>query len=284
MKPNIQYYVIMNWKILNHPLGLSGSIGISQKKEMPIPLAIPIGMAAFSALSSFWGSSQSQKAAREQARLIRQQRVQAENERRLKQNQRWADTASGQETLRILGREADKAIKRTMGGAAVGGLTDAAVAQEKELQNQKQADVLAQANADFESRKDAVDASYRQEINSLNQQQAALESAKAQATAQAASGVSNALMQGALATFSGTKLGQSWFGGGSPGGTNVSPNPQPIQTPAPAPATPVPVQSGINPQMFQHQASYLGNLSQNLKDPEFTRNLFGGIYNSWFSR
>ena len=158
--------------------------------------------------------------------MIEQQRIQADTERRLKKNQRWADTASGQETLRVLGREADKEIKRTMGGAAVGGLTDAAVAQEKELQNQKQAEVIAKSNAAFEDKKDAVDASYRQEINALNQQQAAMKGAKAQATSQAAAGVSNALMQGAMATFSGTKLGQSWFGGtgeGSPGGGGVNP-------------------------------------------------------------
>ena len=113
-----------------------------------------------------------------------------------------------------------------MGGAAVGGLTDAAVAQEKELQNEKQAEVLAKANAAYEEKKDAVDASYRQEINALNQQQAAMKGAQANAVAQAAGGVSNALMQGAMATFSGTKVGQSWFGGageGSPGGGGVNP-------------------------------------------------------------
>ena len=216
----------MNWNILNQPLGLSGSTGSPVKKEMPIPLAVPIAMAAASALSSIWGGAQSKKAAEEQEELIRQQRIQAENERRLKKNERWADTASGQETLRVIGREADRAIRRTMGGAAVGGLTDAAVAQEKELQNQQQAEVLAKANAAYEEKKDAVDASYRQEINGLKQQEAALRGAQANAVAQAAGGVSNALMQGAMATFSGTKVGQSWFGGtgeGSPGGGGVNP-------------------------------------------------------------
>lgn len=216
----------MNWNILNQPLGLSGSTGSPVKKEMPIPLAVPIAMAAASALPSIWGAVQSKKAAEEQERLMREQRIQAENERLLKKNERWADTASGQETLRVIGREADRAIRRTMGGAAVGGLTDAAVAQEKELQNEKQAEVLAKANTAYEEKKDAVDASYRQEISGLKQQEAALHGAQANAVAQAAGGVSNALMQGAMATFSGTKVGQSWFGGageGSPGGGGVNP-------------------------------------------------------------
>lgn len=268
----------MNWNILNQPLGLSGSMGSPTKKEIPIPLAVPIGLAAASAISSLWGASQSKKAAEEQERMINQQRTAAEHERRLRQNQRWADTASGANTLRVLQQFADREIRRTMGGAAVGGLTDAAVAQEKDLQNKKQAEILADAESRFEDKKDAVDASYRQEINALNQQQAALKGAQANAVAQAASGVSNALIQGAITTFGGTKLGQSWFGGGSPGGGNVSPNPQPIQAPTTTPATPAtvtpaPVQPSITPKMFQHQTSPMDYFLQNLKDPEYTKSL-----------
>lgn len=214
----------MNWNILNSPLGISGSMGVPEKKEMPIPLAVPIAMAAASALSSIWGGSQSAKAAEKARKQQEAEKARLEAERTRAKNERWGDTASGQNTLRIIQQAADREVKRIQGGAAVGGLTDAAVAQEKELQNQKQAEVIAQANANFEDKKDAVDASYRGEIARVNAGIQQSEAAKAEAIAQAAGGVSSALMQGAISTFGGTKLGQSWFGtGGSPGGSGVDP-------------------------------------------------------------
>lgn len=214
----------MKWNIFNNPLGMSGSMGVPEKKDMPVPIGVPIAMAAASALSSIWGGAQSRKAAEEARRQQEAEKAQLEAERLRAKNERWTDTASGQNTLRVLQQSADREIKRMQGGAAVGGLTDAAVAQEKELQNQKQAEVIAQANANFEDKKDARDATYRSEIARVNAGIQQSKMAQAEATAQAASGVSSALMQGAISTFGGTKLGQSWFGtGGSPGGSGVDP-------------------------------------------------------------
>lgn len=177
------------------------SNGYVQKKE--IPIAIPIAMAAGSAFSSIFGASQSAKAAEEQQRQLAAERARIEAERTRKKYETWTATASGQNTLRMLRDEARRAFKRTSGAAAVGGATDAAVALEKEQQNLKQAEIIAQANANYEDKKDAVDATYRQELSGLRQQEIGIAGAKRQAIAGAASGVSNALMQTAGALFGG---------------------------------------------------------------------------------
>lgn len=210
----------MKWNLLNQPLGSSVSNGYVVKKE--IPLAIPLAMGAASIFSSIFGSSKSADAAAAAERRLAEERAQTEAERRRAKYQTWASTASGQNTLRVLNDQAKRAFKQVRGAAAVGGATDAAVAAEKEQQNMKQAEVIAQANANFEDKKDNIDASYRQQLSGLNQRQIAVDQQKAASVAQAASGVSNALMQGAVATFGGTKLGQSWMNAGSPGGGGVS--------------------------------------------------------------
>lgn len=194
------------------------------KKEMAIPLAIPLIMAAASAASSIYSGAKSSEANREAQDRLAAEKAATESERRRAKYQSWTDTASGQNTLRMLQRQADRYIKQAQGAAAVGGGTEASIAREKELQNQRQAEVIAQANADFEARKDNVDASYRQQLQGIAQQQIAAEQSRAQAIAQAASGVSSALMQGAISTFGGTKIGQQWMAGtGSPGGSGVAP-------------------------------------------------------------
>ena len=189
-----------------------------------IPFAIPLVLAAASAAASIYGASKSGSANAEAQRKLAAEKAATEAERMRAKYESWTDTASGQNTLRVLQQQADRYIKQARGAAAVGGGTDAAVAQEKEMQNMKQAEVIAQANANHEDRKAGVDASYRQQISGLTQQQIAADQARSQAIAQAASGVSSALMSGAMATFEGTKLGQQWMAGtGSPGGSGVSP-------------------------------------------------------------
>jgi len=227
----IQRLIIMKWNLLNQPLGIGVTDGYSTKKE--IPLAVPLIMGAGSVLSSLWGGSKSAQAAREAQAKLDAEKAKLDAERLRAKYQTWLDTASGQNTMRMLRDESDKYLQGIRGAAAVGGATDAAVAAQKELNNQKQAEVIAQAQAAHEDKKDAVEASYRQQISGLTQQQIGLDRERAGAIAQAASGVSNALAQGAIATFGGTKLGQKWFGdmgAGSPGGGASTPVSDPMQS------------------------------------------------------
>lgn len=216
----------MNWKLFNQPLGVAHPIG-TPKKE--IAWFVPLIMAAASAATSAYGAKKSADANKKAQGRLDSERSQTEAERMRAKNQKWGDTARGINTMRIMSDEAQRELSRIQGAAAMGGATDAAVASEKEQLRERQAEVLADANADFEDRKEVQDVSYRQQLSGLNQQQMALDQAKGQAIAQAASGVSSALMQGAIQTFGGTKLGQKWFGTGSPGGGGVTPAQQGTQ-------------------------------------------------------
>ena len=200
----------MKWNILKSPLGMSDmSGGYAPRKKEVIPLAVPLALAAASAASTIYGGIQSSKANKEaQAKLDEEQRrIEAERQRRL--NEDYLDTSAGQNLLRVAREERDKIWRREAGAAAVAGGTDAAAAMAKEAGNRMIGDTVANIAAQDTARKDAVDASYRADVARLNQQQIAARQAQGQAVAQAASGASNALMNGALATFGGTKLGQS---------------------------------------------------------------------------
>ena len=208
----------MNWKLFHYPLGTPCAIGIPQKKEV-VPLAVPIAMAAGSALSSIWGGVSSSKAAKEAQRQQELEKARLEAERLRKVNQDYVDTAAGQNMLRIARDQADKVWKRAAGAKAVAGGTDAAAAMAKEQGNKLVADTVANMAANDTQRKDQIDASYRQDIARVNQNIQQTKMRQADATAQVAGAVSGALAQGAMATFGGTKLGQSWFGTGN--GTGV---------------------------------------------------------------
>ena len=208
----------MNWKLLNYPLGTPCAIGNPQKKEV-VPLAVPIAMAAGSAASSIFGGISSSKAAKEAQRQQEQEKNRLEAERLRKLNQDYVDTAAGQNMLRIARDQADKVWKREAGAKAVAGGTDAAAAMAKEQGNKLVGDAVANIAANDTLRKDQIDASYRQDLARVNQNIQQTKMQQANATAQAAGAASNALAQGAMATFGGTKLGQSWFGTGN--GTGV---------------------------------------------------------------
>lgn len=243
----------MKLNFLNQPLGIGDmSGGYAPRKKRALPLAVPLVMAAGSALSSIFGGSASARAAREAQAKLDAEKAKYEAERLRAKHQSWLDTATGQNTIRMLRDSGQRYLQGVRGAAAVGGATDAAVAQQKELNNQKEAEVIAQAAAAHEDKKDAVDAGYRQQISGLTQQQINTEKQRADAIAGAASGVSNALAQGAIATFGGTKLGQQIMGAGSPGGG--------ASTPEPAPSAPTKLESmgkveipKIGNQMFEHQ-------------------------------
>lgn len=204
----------MNWKIFNQPLGVSaGETAGTVKKEMPIPLAVPLVLGAASAFSSIWGGKKSAEANKKAADALAAEKAQLAAERMRIAAQDWSDTKSGQNTIRILKDQDEREFKRDSGAAAVAGATDAAVAQGKEMRNLRQAEMIAQAEANHEARKDAQVAQLRQAESGITQQEIAADRAQGQAVADAAGGVASALGQGAVATLGGTKLGQQWMGG-----------------------------------------------------------------------
>ena len=262
----------MKWNLLNQPLGIGMSVGYSPRKE--IPVAIPLALAAGSALSSIFGGSASAAAAREAQAKLDAEKAQLSAERLRARHQTWLDTASGLNTIRMLRENGQKDLQGIKGAAAVGGATEAAVARQKELNNEKEAQVIAQGEAAFQDKKDAVDAGYRQQISGLTQQQIGLERERAGAIAGAASGVSNALGQAAIATFGGTKLGQEMMGAGSPGGGGSTPTPAPTRLQQMATKAPKVEVPAIGNRMFEHQFGRTAPINNRI---DWLRNVTAGL-------
>lgn len=207
----------MKWSILNQPLGSACPAGSPTKKEIGFSAIAALVSAAIAAGSTAYGGAKSAQANREAQERLSREKAETEAERLRKKHESWTDTASGMNTIRMLKDMANEEYRRSRGAAVVGGATDAAVAAEKDLQNQKQAEVIAQAAAAHEDKKDQVDAGYRQQLRGLNQQQIALDQQKGQNIAQTASGLGNSMAQAAALGSS------SMMGAGSPGGGGTTP-------------------------------------------------------------
>ena len=153
----------MKWNIVNRPLGMGCPLGVSPVKEIAwfVPMLVA---AAVSAASQGAGAAASKRANDKARGRLNDEKAQTEAERRLNRNQAWTDTLEGQNTIRMLQNLGDREITRITGASKVGGATDAAVAAQKELLNQRQADVIADAAARHEQQADAKDSQYRQEL------------------------------------------------------------------------------------------------------------------------
>lgn len=81
--------------------------------------------------------------------------------------------------------------KAAQGAQAVMGGTSESVAAAKAANNQAISNAAANITANAEARKDAIDATYMQNDSAFNQQQMAIDNAKAQAVAEAVKGISS---------------------------------------------------------------------------------------------
>ena len=210
----------MNWKLIigGTPLGSGDALsamsgGYAPRRKEWIGLAL----AGASLASSIWGGIQSNKAQKEAERRLANEKAANDAWYNRRYNESYADTAAGQNMIRMAKDFARENWKKAAGAAAVGGGTDAEVALQKEAGNRMVGNAIAQMAATDTARKDNVDASYRARQSQLNQQQMSLDQQRAANISQVASGVSDALISGA------TYLEGSKSGTGSPGGGGVNP-------------------------------------------------------------
>lgn len=205
----------MNWKFIIDvvPLGSGGlySDYAPRRKEW-----IELALAGASLASSIWGGIQSSNAQKEAERRLANEKAENDAWYNRKYNEHTIDTAGGQNMIRMAKDYARETWKKAAGAAAVGGGTDAAVAEAKAAGNKMVGDAIASIEAQDVARKDNIDASYRARKLQLNQQQMEIDQQKAANIAQVASGASDALMSGA----------QYFAGTGSPGGGGVNPAPK----------------------------------------------------------
>ena len=213
---NIQTIAIMNLgKILSQPLGSCSIPSAAIKKEMAIPLAVPIAAAAVGAIGKLLGNSSAAEAERERQRMLQAERAKSDAYYRRMINQNFTDTAYGQNWMRIARDEADKIWKREAGATAVTGRTAAADAMAKDAANKLVGDAIASGEAQEAMRKDSLEASKRAADSQFAQQEMADQAAKRDRLSAAGDGLLSLGLNTAAMMFPGTKLGQSWMGTGS---------------------------------------------------------------------
>ena len=168
-------------------------------KRMPVPLAIPIAMAASSLASSVIGGFQASKAAKEAERKQRDMEAR-ENAWYLRNyNQNYLDTAAGQNLVRRAKEFAKENWRKAAGAQAVAGGTDAATAMAKEAGNKMMGETLSNVAAADLERKNQVDNIHMKNQQNFGQMDMAREKGRAQNVTNAAQGASNALMAAASA-------------------------------------------------------------------------------------
>lgn len=178
--------------ITRYPLGLS-----QQWAGKPCWIATAAMLAA-SVASSIIGGAKSRKAA---------QKAQRENAYRKNAEKAWyekeyntdyLDTKAGQNLMRKAQDVQDRYVKKAQGAAAVTGGTDASVATAKEQANRVMGDTFADIASQDTSRKQKVADKHIDNVRELSNESQQIELSKAQATNEAAQGMSNALMSAAV--------------------------------------------------------------------------------------
>ena len=154
-----------------------------------IGAAIGAGM---SIAGSIYGGVKASKAANDAANKLEEQR---------RKNQEWynrrynEDATQRGDAQRILTRTEEMIRQRNkaaQGAQAVMGGTSESVAAAKAANNKAISDAASGIAANAEARKDAIEATYMQNDAAFNQQQMAIDQAKAQAIAEAVKGVGDA--------------------------------------------------------------------------------------------
>lgn len=200
----------MNWNFIINGASLGSgdrSGGYARRKKEWVQFAL----AGASLAASLFGGAKAAEEQRKAEAELRAEKARNEAWYNRRYNENYADTAAGQNMIRMAKDAARENWQREAGAAAVAGGTDAAAAQAKEAGNRMVGDAVAEMAAKDTARKDNVDAAYRAEKSRLTQQQMALDQQKAQNIANVAGGVSDALAAGAA------------YAEGSPGGGGVEP-------------------------------------------------------------
>lgn len=163
-----------------------------------VATAAAIGIGALSAGTSVVGGLLSRNAAKKAARQARYRRNAEKAWYDKEYNTDYIDTKAGQNLLRRAQKVQDKYVKRAEGAAAVGGGTDASVALAKENANKAVSDTIANVAAQDTARKQRVADQHLANTNVISAQSQQVEQSKADATAGAAQGASNAAASAAI--------------------------------------------------------------------------------------
>ena len=184
----------INW-ICRRELSVSPVIG---DRLNWVATAAALGLGALSAGTSVAGGLLSRNAAKKAARQVKYRRNAEKAWYDKEYNTDYIDTKAGQNLMRRAQEVQDKYVKRAEGAAAVGGGTDASVALAKENANKAVSDTIANVAAQDTARKQRVADQHLANTNVISAQSQQVEQGKADATAGAAQGASNAAASAAI--------------------------------------------------------------------------------------
>lgn len=163
-----------------------------------VATAAALGLGALSAGTSAAGGLLSRNAAKKAARQVKYRHNAEKAWYDKEYNTDYIDTKAGQNLMRRAQEVQDKYVKRAEGAAAVGGGTDASVALAKENANKAVGDTIANVAAQDTARKQRVADQHLANTNVISAQSQHVEQSKADATAGAAQGASNAAASAAI--------------------------------------------------------------------------------------
>lgn len=163
-----------------------------------VATAAALGLGALAAGTSVAGGLLSRSAAKKAARQVKYRRNAEKAWYDKEYNTDYIDTKAGQNLMRRAQEVQDKYVKRAEGAAAVGGGTDASVALAKENANKAVSDTIANVAAQDTARKQRVADQHLANTNVISAQSQQVEQSKADATAGAAQGASNAAASAAI--------------------------------------------------------------------------------------
>ena len=202
-----------------------------------VATAAALGLGALSAGTSVAGGLLSRNAAKKAARQVKYRRNAEKAWYDKEYNTDYIDTKAGQNLMRRAQEVQDKYVKRAEGAAAVGGGTDASVALAKENANKAVSDTIANVAAQDTARKQRVADQHLANNNVISAQSQQVEQSKADATAGAAQGASNAAASAAILMGSqpnkANAVSDSKLAGGDAavGNTDVTQQPQSTSSP-----------------------------------------------------
>lgn len=169
--------------------GMVGCYGVRPKCWVHAAVGAAVGLA-----STLIGAHESGKKEREARAKEAQSHARQQAYWNRKENESYADTASGQNMIRLAKDYADRNWKKAQGAAAVGGGTDAATAMAKESGNRMVGDTVAHMSAMDTARQDRAGAERMREDARYAATEAGHLRTQGANIAQTASGLGNAAM------------------------------------------------------------------------------------------
>lgn len=148
-----------------------------------------------SAVAGIVGGNATKKAAQRNERLIQEMEDRNKAWYDQEYNSNYLERADAQAAIRQTRDLLNDRYKKAEGAAAVSGATEESLARQKAAANEVVADTLSNIAAQGEAYKEGVRANYEAKQDAITEQRMGVNNQKAQATAQAASGLASAVGQ-----------------------------------------------------------------------------------------